>query len=104
MMIPKEIVEKMEQVNKLMNEIDEWMFNNIDTDGSKHCHQHYDREGNNEYHHTDYYEFADKPQGTEQGNGEYCKQVAVGWAGDSFEGEYYYPTEDGRYFYYEYSV
>lgn len=36
MIIPKEIVDKMEQVNALTLEISKWMYDNIDTDGSVH--------------------------------------------------------------------
>lgn len=33
------------------------------------------------------------PTGTEQNDGEYCDQTAVGWSGDSFSGCYYHPIE-----------
>ena len=37
------------------------------------------------------------------GKGQYCNQHSVGWFGDSFEGTYYFPIEDGRYLAVEYS-
>lgn len=97
-MIPKEIVEKMELVNSLMMEIDKWMFENIETEGSKH--QNTDFCG--DFKHDDFYQFTDKPKGTEQFNGEYCNQHQDGE--DSFSGQYYYPTEKGNYFWYDYWV
>lgn len=96
MMIPKEIVEKMEQVNSLMAEIDEWLYKNIDVDGSKHCYEKYI--GN--YEHDDQYEFTDEPKGEEQECGEYCNQGTYGE--DSYYGQYYYPTEKGNYFWFDY--
>ena len=99
MTIPKEIVEKMEQVNSLMKEIDLWMDNNLELDGSKHNHRRY---FSNEYNHPDHYEFTDEPSGEEQIDGEYCNQSTFGESGDSFYGTYYYPTEKGNYFCFEY--
>lgn len=98
MTIPKEIVEKMEQVNALMEEIDKWIDENLEVDGSRHNYRTYE----NEYRHREVYEFTDKATGEEQDDGEYCDQCAVGEGGDSFEGLYYYPTEKGNYFYFEY--
>lgn len=89
MTIPKEIVEKMEQVNALMKEIDLWMDDNLELYGSKHNHRKY---FTNEYNQPDHYEFADEPSGEEQLDGEYY----------SFYGTYYYPTEKGNYFCFEY--
>lgn len=99
MTIPKEIVEKMKQVNSLMTEIDLWMDENIDLDGSKHNHRKW---MTNEYDHPDYYQFSDEAHGEEQDDGEYCDQWSVGESGDSFEGFYYYPTESNEYFYFQY--
>lgn len=99
MIIPKEIVEKMEQVNSLMLEINRWIYDNIDTEGSKH---NYTAWRTGEFRHEDYYEFADEPTGTEQDDGEYCEQHEVGCTGDCFQGVYYYPTEKGNYFYFDY--
>lgn len=99
MTIPKEIVEKMEQVNSLMAEIDKWLDENIETDGSRHNHK---RTFSDEYYHDDYYEFDDKPSGEPQDYGEYCNQSSYGESGDSFYGTYYYPTEKGNYFCFEY--
>lgn len=97
-MIPKEIVEKMEQVNSLMLEIDKWMFDNIETEGSKHETRGFD----DCFRHEDYYQFTDEPAGEEQGNGEYCAQSCIGE--DSYYGQYYHPTEKGNYFWYDYSI
>ena len=99
MTIPKDIVEKMEQVNSLMAEIDMWLDENIETDGSKHSHR---RVFSDEYYHNDYYEFTDEPSGEEQTDGEYCNQSTFGESGDNFYGTYYYPTEKGNYFCFEY--
>lgn len=98
MTIPKEIVEKMEQVNSLMAEIDKWIDENIDTDGSKHNHR---KAFSDEYYHKDFYEFDDEPSGEPQGDGEYCNQ-STAISEDSFYGTYYYPTEKGNYFCFEY--
>nr|DAI56156.1 MAG TPA: hypothetical protein [Caudoviricetes sp.] len=46
---------------------------------------------------------VDEPTGEHQGEGQYCNQSSVGWSGDSFEGTYYFPVEDGRYLAIEYS-
>ena len=102
MVIPREIVEKMECVNKLMLQVDRWMYENIDTEGAKHqCHEGFT--GN--FKHSDYYEFTKEPCGEKQtDDGEYCDQRAVGWSGDEFEGEYYYPTAKGNYFWFHYYV
>ena len=99
MTIPKEIVEKMEQVNSLMAEIDRRLDENIETDGSKHNHR---RTFSNEYYHDAHYAFTDEPSGEEQDDGEYCDQSTYGESGDNFYGTYYYPTEKGNYFYFEY--
>lgn len=101
MTIPKEIVEKMEQVNALMLEIDKWMYDNIETEGSIHNCQEYIT-GN--FNHSDHYEFTDEPHGEEQGDGEYCSQSSYGESGDSFYGTYYYPTDKGNYFCFEYWI
>lgn len=100
MTIPKEIVEKMEQVNSLTREVAEWMYENLDTEDSKHENMDY----YGEFRYEDYYQFTDKPKGTEQNDGEYVVQRSVGYEGDSFEGEYYYPTEKGNYFWFGFWV
>lgn len=46
---------------------------------------------------------VEEPTGKHQGKGQYCNQHSVGWFGDSFEGTYYFPIEDGRYLAVEYS-
>lgn len=96
MTIPKNIVDKMEQVNKLMSEIDRWIYENLEVDGSKHNHTSYLSD--------EYYEFTDKPTGEEQNDGEYCEQWEFGESGDWFQGYYYYPTEKGNYFYFYYDL
>ena len=98
MTIPKEIVEKMEQVNALMLEIDTWLDENIDTKGSKHnCREMF----SNEFFHADYYRFTNEPEGEEQCDGEFCTQSTYGESGNVY-GQYYYPTEKGNYFWFEY--
>lgn len=94
MTIPKEIVEKMKQVNTLMSEIDLWMDENLEVEGSKHNH----RKWTGEYDHPDYYLFTDEVHGEEQNDGEY--QWLVGESGDILDGVYYYPTESNEYFYF----
>lgn len=101
MTIPKEIIEKMKQANSLMLEVDKWLDENIDVEGTKHNHRRY---STNEWNHSDYYQFTDEPNGKEQCDGEYCDQWSVGESGDSFEGIYYYPTEGGEYFYFEFYI
>lgn len=101
MTIPKEIVEKMKQVNSLMAEIDMWMDDNINLDGSKHDHREW---FTGEFDHSDYYQFTDEVHGEEQTDGEYCDQWSVGDSGDSFEGFYYYPTESNEYFFFQYWI
>ena len=98
MIMPKNIADKMREVNKLMSEIDRWMYENIVTEGSKH--QNKDVHGN--YVHKDYYKFTDEPLGDEQDDGEYCDQYQIGE--DSFRGDYYVKTEDGDYFTFDYWV
>ena len=46
---------------------------------------------------------VEESTGKHQGKGQYCNQHSVGWTGDSFEGVYYFPIEDGRYLAVEYS-
>lgn len=101
MTIPKEIVDKMEQVNALMLEIEKWTHENIETDGSKHSTT---RLFSNEFVHQDYYEFTNTPTGTEQDDGEYCEQHQDAYIEDSFYGKYYYPTEKGNYFWFWFEV
>lgn len=101
MTIPKEIVDKMKQVNSLMEEIDLWMDENIDVDGSRHCNREL---YTGKYVHLDYYQFTNEANGEEQNDGEYCDQRPYGDSGDSFKGFYYYPTEDGEYFYFEFWI
>lgn len=89
MIIPKDIVEKMEQANALLSEIDAWLDENVDL---------YDAE----YAPYDYYCFTDKPEGKPIRGGEYCDQHQIGE--DSYAGYYFYPTEKGNYFCFKFWV
>lgn len=86
-MIPKEIREKIEQKLKIDKEIKEWLSENS-------CVQYGEI-------FWEYAEIVDKPQGTEQDNGEYCSQSTDGY--DNYWGHYYYPLDNGKYLkvYYE---
>jgi hypothetical protein len=101
MTIPIDIVEKMEKVNELMTEIDRWMFDNLDLEGSKHD---IHNDGLDNFEHKDYYEFADEPTGEEQTCGEYCEQHQDCIIEDCYYGKYYYLTEKGNYFWFDYDV
>ena len=101
MVIPSDIVEKMEKVNELMTEIDKWMFDNLDLEGSKHD-IHKDILDN--FEHKDYYEFTDEPTGQEQNCGEYYEQYQDAYIEDGYYGKYYYPTEKGNYFWFDYDI
>lgn len=101
MVIPIDIVEKMEKVNELMTEIDKWMFDNLDIDDSKHS---IHNDGRDNFVHKDYYEFANKPTGQKQTCGEYCEQHQIGIIEDCVYGKYYYPTEKGNYFWFDYET
>lgn len=106
MTIPKDIVDKMEQVNSLISEIDKWFYDNLEQDeevleGTKH--ENTDYYGN--YKAVEqYYQFADKPTGSIQGGGEYCEQHQDAYIEDNYYGKYYYPTEKGNYFWFEFDV
>lgn len=106
MTIPKDIVDKMEQVNSLISEIDKWLYDNLEQDeeildGTKH--ENTDYYGN--YKAVEqYYQFADKPTGSKQSGGEYCEQHQDAYIEDSYYGKYYYPTEKGNYFWFEFNV
>lgn len=101
MIIPKEIVDKMEQVNALTLEISKWMYVNIDTDGSVH---RTTGSFSEKFIHQDYYEFTDKPTGIELGDGEYCEQHRNVYKDDGHFGRYYYPTEKGNYFWFYFDI
>ena len=65
MIIPKEIVNKMEQVNLIVSEIDKWFYDNLEQDeeileGTKH--ENTDYYGNYKAI-EQYYQFADEPTG-----------------------------------------
>lgn len=104
MKIPNDIVTKMEQVNSLISEIDKWFYDNLDTDlldGTKH--ENTDYRGN--YKGVEqYYQFADTPTGEEQNGGEYCEQHTDAYIEDSFYGKYYFPTDKGNYFMFDFSI
>lgn len=101
MVIPIDIVKKMEKVNELMTEIDRWMFDNLDLEGAKY---NIHNDGFDNFEHKDYYEFADEPTGEEQPCGEYCEQYQDAYIEDSYHGKYYYPTEKGNYFWFDYDI
>ena len=99
--LPKDIVEKMEQVNKLTEEISKWFYDNdMDLEGTEHENTDY----HGKFRHRDYYEFTDTPTGTEQRDGEYCEQHQDVMIEDSYYGKYYYPTEKGNYFKVDFEV
>lgn len=94
MTIPKDIVDKMEQVNSLISEIDKWFYDNLEDgeilEGTKHENTDY----YGDYKAVEqYYQFADKPTGREQSNREHCEQHQDGWIEDCYYGKYYFPTE-----------
>lgn len=95
MIIPKEIVEKMEKVNELQEEIFEWAKENIDIEGSDLSFDEYEK-----FEPT--YIFTNKPTGVKQSTGEYCNQWE--YAEDWYVGNYYYPTFDGRYLKLDYDI
>lgn len=74
MRIPKEIVEKIEEKNRIEKEVQKWMNENIDTEG---C---------NTYHP----DIVNEPAGEPQGDGEWCAQSTIGI--DTFCGDYYWET------------
>ena len=94
MTIPKEIVNKMKKANELLKEVNTWLNENADMDGTQYQESAWE---------SDYYKFTDKPTGKEQDDGEYCEQHQ-GYIEDSFYGIYYYPTENGDYFLTHYEV
>lgn len=107
MTIPKNIVDKMEQVNSLISEIDRWFYDNLEQDeegileGTKHENTDY----YGDYKAVEqYYQFADKPTGSKQSGGEYCEQHQDGCIEDSYYGKYYFPTEKGNYFWFEFNI
>lgn len=84
MNVPKEIAdlaktyeEAMETANKAYETVVGWLKENTAADG---------------VYITGLF-VTDDPDGEPQGDGEYCNQFAVGYCGDSFEGNYYHPIE-----------
>ncbi len=89
--IPKEIVEKMEQTNQLISEVETWLNENIDLD---HGDEHFvdlDNEGNS----FPYFAIVDRPKGKLQSNGWWVESHQQGE--DWYTGTSYFPLEDGRY-------
>ena len=77
--IPKEIVDKIEQRNKLNEEIEAWCKENLDMGGM--C--------------SDSADITDYHTGEEQGNDK-CKEWCEQWTGyceDDYYGHYYWETE-----------
>lgn len=80
MTIPKEIREKVEQKLKLDEEIKDWIKENLDAEDM-------------------FFEtisIEDYPSGKKQDDGEWCDQ-SVGYCGDDFRGDYYWPMDNGKY-------
>lgn len=75
MKIPKEIADKIVQRNKLVEEVNKWFIDNVDTDGMY-------IEGSM---------VVSEPSGEAQGDGEYCDQMQHDE--DTFSGSYFYPIE-----------
>lgn len=90
MKVPKEIADKVkayQEGQKALEEVIEWLRANTDDDVFI----------------EDIF-IVDEPTGHEQNDGEYCDQHAVGWCGDSYEGNYYHPIEGSpQYLGYSYS-
>ena len=79
--IPKKIVDKIKQRNKLNKEIEKWCNENLDMDGMN----------------SDFADITRSHIGDEQGTDncrEWCNQSQVGE--DSFMGDYYWETEYPR--------
>lgn len=89
MTIPKNITDKIKAFNTLRDEIKDWLEENVDTDG---------------FEIPDKFRFTDHPKGKEQDDGEYCAQHSYGICEDSFEGQYYFPTEEGEYLVFDFWV
>lgn len=89
--IPKEIVDKIEQRNKLNEEIEAWCKENLDMDGM--C--------------SDCADITDYHTGNEQGSDK-CKEWCDQWTGyceDDYHGHYYWETEyPGKYLHMEFWI
>lgn len=79
MIIPKNIREKIEQLHKLNEELEEWFVNNTDVEGFD----------------ISSARIVDKPKGDSQGDGEYCVQNILGE--DWFAGQYYWQMDNGKF-------
>lgn len=86
MQIPKEIREKIEQRNKLDEELREWFEENVDAEGCDIKYAH----------------IVDKPTGEPQGDGEYCDQKILGE--DWYCGKYYWTMDNGKYLCMNYEI
>lgn len=90
--IPKEIVDKIEQRNRLNEEIKAWCNENLDMDGMD----------SDSADITDYYAGEVNSFEDEEGR-EWCDQYQVGE--DSFYGDYYWKTEySGKYVHMEFWI
>jgi len=89
--IPKEIVEKMEQTNQLISEVETWLNENIDLDRGDEHFVDLDNGGNP----FPYFTIVDKPKGKLQSNGWWVDSHQQGE--DWYTGTSYFPLEDGRY-------
>lgn len=86
MQIPKEIREKIEERNRLNEELKSWFDENTDTEG---CNI------------RDAY-IVDEPTGESQGDGEYCEQWIMGE--DWYRGHYYWQMDNGKYLCMDYEI
>lgn len=90
--IPKSIIEKIEERNRLNEEIATWCEENLDIEGMS----------------PEYADITDYHTGTEQGNygrKEWCEQHQDSWIEDSFYGHYYWETEvKNKFLHMEFSV
>ena len=89
-LIPKEIVDKIEQRNALNEEIAKWCKENLEMDGMN----------------SDFADITDYHTGGEQGGDdckEWCDQTCKGE--DWYEGDYYWETEcKGKYLHMEFAI
>lgn len=89
-LIPKEIVDKIEQRNALNEEIAKWCKENLEMDGMN----------------SDFVDITDYHTGGEQGRDdckEWCDQTCKGE--DWYEGDYYWETEyEGKYLHMDFDI
>jgi hypothetical protein len=106
MVIPKEIVEKMEQANALILEIDKWIYDNIDyqhIEDTKYDHSigisgdidgKFYNEG--DFYSEDYFPLKDETFFTEEDPHLYEKHDDGEFYAENYHG---FPTETGNYFF-----